>query len=133
VAVKEASGNLPQISDVCGVVPDGFRVYSGDDGLTLPILSLGGHGVVSVAGHVVGAEIKEMVHRFPEDPAAARAMHHRLCPVVSALFCGPSPAPVKFALSLLGFNTVHLRLPMVPLDEQGRRTVEQALRGAGKL
>lgn len=127
VAVKEASGNVPQISDVCGSVPKGFRVYSGDDGLTLPILSLGGHGVVSVAGHVVGAAIQEMIAAFGKDPAAAASLHHRIMPVVKALFHAPSPVPVKYALSKFGFDCQAVRLPLVPLTDEERAVVDAAM------
>lgn len=127
VAVKEASGNVGQISDVCGSVPSGFRVYSGDDGLTLPVLSLGGHGVVSVAGHVVGREIQEMLAAFPTDPALAGRIHHRLQPVVKALFSAPSPVPVKYALSKRGFDCARVRLPLVELNDDEKREVDRAL------
>ncbi len=129
VAVKEASGNIGQISDVCGSVPEGFRVYSGDDGLALPVLSLGGHGVVSVAGHVVGREIQEMLAAFPSDPALARRIHHRLQPVVKAIFSAPSPVPVKYALSRRKFDCARVRLPLVELNEDEKRTVDRALEG----
>ncbi|MCX7798973.1 MAG: 4-hydroxy-tetrahydrodipicolinate synthase [Fimbriimonadales bacterium] len=132
VAVKEASGNLPQISDVCGSVPPGFRVYSGDDGLTLPVLSLGGHGVVSVAGHVAGRSIRAMIQSFfDNDPAAARRLHHETMPVVKALFHAPSPVPVKYALSRLGFACENVRLPLVPLTEQEKAVVDRALADLG--
>src|SRR5687768_3734626 len=110
VGVKEASGNIPQISEVCASVPDGFRVYSGDDGITLPILSLGGHGVVSVAGHVVGAEIKQMLDAFFDgDLNKSRKVHHRLTPIFKALFSAPSPTPVKYALSKRGYDCESVR------------------------
>ncbi|MFN3682644.1 MAG: 4-hydroxy-tetrahydrodipicolinate synthase [Fimbriimonadaceae bacterium] len=128
VAVKEASGNVPQISDVCGAVPEGFRVYSGDDGLTLPILSLGGYGVVSVAGHVVGSAIQEMIAAFVPKPADATAIHHRLMPVVKALFHAPSPVPVKYALSRFGFDCRSVRLPLVELTEEEKAVVDAAIR-----
>lgn len=127
VAVKEASGNLAQISDVCRQAPDGFRVYSGDDGLTLPMLSLGAHGVVSVAGHVVGAAIAEMVEVFQGDPARARTLHHRLTPVFKALFSAPSPVPVKYATSLKGFACERVRLPLVGLQDAEKRVIADAL------
>lgn len=127
VAVKEASGNLAQISEVCARKPDGFRVYSGDDGLTLPMLSLGAHGVVSVAGHVVGAAIAEMIDAFPSSPDVARALHHRLTPVFKALFSAPSPVPVKYATSLQGFACERVRLPLVPLEESEKAVVREAL------
>jgi 4-hydroxy-tetrahydrodipicolinate synthase len=116
VGVKEASGVIPQISDVCASVPDGFRVYSGDDGLTLPILSLGGYGVVSVAGHVLGKEIKEMIEAFPNNPALAARIHHQITPKVKACFCAPNPVPVKYMMAKLGFACESVRLPLVPLD-----------------
>lgn len=128
VAVKEASGNLLQISDVCGAVPEGFRVYSGDDGLTLPILSLGGYGVVSVAGHVAGKTIKAMIHAYQgNDPATARRLHHVIMPIVKALFRAPNPVPVKYALSRLGFDCETVRLPLVPLTEEEKEVVDKAL------
>ncbi|HRK20863.1 MAG TPA: 4-hydroxy-tetrahydrodipicolinate synthase [Fimbriimonadaceae bacterium] len=128
VGVKEASGNVPQISDVCGSVPDGFRVYSGDDGLTLPILAMGGHGIVSVAGHVVGDEIKTMLDDFfAGNLDRARRMHHRLATVFKALFSAPSPTPVKYALSREGFDCESVRLPLVALDEDQKSVVDRAM------
>ena len=127
VAVKEASGSIPQITDVCGQAPDGFRIYSGDDGLTLPILSLGGHGIVSVAGHVVGDRIKEMLNAFPSDPVKARKLHHELIPVYKALFSAPSPVPVKYATSLKGFDCESVRLPLVALTDAEKAVVSGAL------
>lgn len=132
VAVKEASGNIAQIGDVCRLAPPGFRVYSGDDALTLPILSLGGHGVISVAGHVAGAEIQEMIGKFATDPAAARALHHRLTPLFKALFITSSPVPVKYAASLLGFDCERVRLPLVELGDSERAAVEHAMFDLGK-
>lgn len=127
VAVKEASGNLGQISELCAKKPPGFRVYSGDDGLTLPILALGGHGIVSVAAHVVGAEIKQMVESFASNPAEARKIHQRLIPVFKALFAYPSPVPVKYATSLEGFDCDRVRLPLVELTEAEKATVKAAV------
>jgi len=133
VAVKEASGNVPQISEVCGSVPPGFRVYSGDDAITLPILSVGGYGLVSVAAHVVGAEIKQMIESFEKDPAEARRIHHRLTPVFKALFAYPSPVPVKYALSLMGFDCQSVRLPLVEMDASYKEPVERLMRELGKV
>lgn len=130
VGVKEASGMVPQISDVCGSVPAGFRVYSGDDGLTLPILALGGYGIVSVAGHVVGAEIKEMLDAFfAGDLDRARKIHHLLAPVYKAIFSAPNPTPVKYALSKVGFDCESVRLPLVGLDSNQKAAVDRALAG----
>jgi 4-hydroxy-tetrahydrodipicolinate synthase len=133
VAVKEASGNVAQIGDVCRLVPEGFRVYSGDDGLTLPVLSLGGHGVISVAGHVAGAEIQDMIRSFPTDPAKARTLHQMLTPLFKALFITSSPVPVKYATSLLGFDCERVRLPLVEMGDPEKAAVRQALAGLGRV
>ncbi len=127
VAVKEASGMITQISDVCGSAPDGFRTYCGDDAITLPVLSVGGHGVVSVAGHVIGKHIKSMMHSFASDPAKARKIHHQLMPVVKACFVAPSPSPVKFMMHKLGFDCLTTRLPIVELDDAERAVCDRAL------
>ncbi len=127
VGVKEASGNVPQMSDVCRQVPAGFRVYSGDDGLTLPLLSLGGYGIVSVAGHVVGKYIKQMIEAFPTNPAKAAEIHHKLSPVYKALFMTTNPVPVKYATSLLGFDCESVRLPLVELTDAEKAAVKKAM------
>ena len=123
VAVKEASGNINQISEVCASVPDAFRVYSGDDGITLPIMSLGGHGVVSVCAHVVGSEMKAMLDAFPGRFDEALRLHQSLIPVFKGLFKAPSPVPVKYALSLRGFDCEAVRLPLVALTESEKADV----------
>lgn len=122
-AVKEASGLIAQISDVCRLAPAGFRVYSGDDGLTLPVLALGGHGLVSVAAHVVGAEFASMIASFESDPARARAIHHSLTPLIQQLFANPSPVPVKAALASRGFDCEAVRLPLVGLSPEAKTKV----------
>jgi len=127
VAVKEASGNMSQIQDVCAAKPDGFRVYSGDDGLTLPILSVGGHGIVSVAGHVVGDRIKAMLDAWPSDPAEATRIHLSLLPAYKALFSSPNPVPVKYALTRHGFNCERVRLPLVEMTGPERAIVDAGL------
>ena len=129
VGVKEASGSVPQISDVCGSAPEGFRVYCGDDALTLSTLALGAHGVVSVAGHVVGAQIKQMIELFPTDPAAAAKIHHEIMPVIKACFVAPNPVPVKWMLSQRGFDCESVRLPLVPLDESELSSIKSAFKG----
>ncbi len=127
VGVKEASGLIGQIGDVCAQAPAGFRMYSGDDGLTLPILSLGGYGLVSVAAHVVGAEIKRMIEAFPTNPTAARVSHQKLVPVFKAIFSAPSPVPVKYALSKMGFDCRKVRLPLVELTPEEAQVVDAAM------
>ncbi len=123
VAVKEASGNLSQISDVIRLAPEGFRVYSGDDGLTLAILALGGHGLVSVAAHLFGGSLKTMIESFETDPAKARAIHHAVTPGITGCFHAPNPVPVKTVLSGRGFETATLRLPLVPASESEKSRI----------
>ncbi len=131
VAVKEASGNIGQISDVCRMAPPGFRVYSGDDALTLPILSLGGYGLVSVAAHLVGKELSKLITIFPEDPLAATSIHHRLTSFIKAIFASPSPTPIKYAMSQVGFNCEEVRLPLVTLSPDEKRAVDLELSKLG--
>jgi 4-hydroxy-tetrahydrodipicolinate synthase len=133
VGVKEASGLIGQIAEVAAQAPEGFRVYSGDDGLTLPILSLGGVGLVSVAAHVVGAQLKEMIESFPTDPARARKTHQRLMPAFKALFSFPSPVPIKYATSLVGFDCEDVRLPLVKLSEAQKEVVRFGVESAGAV
>lgn len=124
VAVKEASGDLNAMTKIIANTPDEFLLYSGDDGLTLPVLSIGGAGIVSVASHVIGNEMQAMVDAFlsgrNEDAAK---LHQRLLPIMQGLFAAPSPAPVKTALQLKGLDVGSVRLPMVPLTEQERSAV----------
>lgn len=127
VAVKEASGLIGQIGDVVRLAPEGFRVYSGDDALTLPILSLGGHGLVSVVAHIVGADLKEMIEIFPSNPKAAAAIHHRLVPTFKALFSSPNPVPVKYATAKRGFDCVTVRLPLVEMTDEEKAVVDAVL------
>lgn len=126
VAVKEASGNMAQIAEVCANAPEGFRVYSGDDGLTLPVLSVGGHGLVSVAAHVVGKQLAAMIAAFPVDPARATSIGQSILPMVRAVFSAPSPVPVKYALSREGFDCEAVRLPLVALDAAEKAVVDGA-------
>ncbi len=134
-AVKEASGNLAQIAEVCATMPDGFRVFSGDDVLTLPVLSVGGIGVVSVAGHVIGADIRKMIETFfgPGGVIEAANMNKKMIPLIQALFCTTNPTPVKLATSLLGFKTDNYRLPIIPPSDGQRKRIEDAMRAYGLL
>ncbi len=133
-AVKEASGNLAQVVEVCAGVPESFAVYSGDDILTLPILSVGGCGIISVAAHVAGRPIRKMIDAFFQgDMPSAIKQNKELVPLFKALFLTTNPIPVKYAVSLLGFNTSTMRLPLTPLGEEGKRAVETAMAQAGIL
>ncbi|RAL26348.1 4-hydroxy-tetrahydrodipicolinate synthase [Thermoflavimicrobium daqui] len=119
VAIKEASGNLSQIANLISMVPDDIAVYSGDDALTLPILSVGGAGVVSVASHVLGREIKETIEAyFAGNVAHAARLFRKYLPVFEGIFFTSSPVPIKYALSKKGLCEPTVRLPLVELDEQ---------------
>jgi len=132
--VKEASGLLPQITDIIVGRPEGFSVLSGDDELTLPILVLGGDGLVSVISNVAPRLTAEMVRlalsgRFEK----ARDIHQRLLPWMRAAFIESNPVPVKAALNMLGRMDNRLRLPLVPLAESRSAAVRDALERAGVL
>jgi 4-hydroxy-tetrahydrodipicolinate synthase len=133
-AVKEASGLLPQITDIIVGRPEGFTVLSGDDELTLPILALGGDGLVSVISNVAPRLTAELVRlaragRFEK----ARDIHHRLLPWMRAAFIESNPIPVKAALNMMGRMDNRLRLPLVPLAENRSAAVRAALERAGVL
>ena len=128
VSVKEASGNLDAASLIIDGTPDDFTVYSGDDGLTLPLMAIGADGIVSVASHIIGNEMQEMVANFTSGSVKeAAAQHRKLLPVMNALFAAPNPVPVKTALQLLGIETGKVRLPMILLNEEETATLRQLL------
>lgn len=115
VAIKEASGNLDQVSQVRSATSSTFSIYSGDDSLTLPMLSVGGCGVVSVASHLVGDRIQAMIHAYEAgQPQKATAEHLSLFPLFKALFLEPNPIPIKAALAMKGWDVGHVRAPLVP-------------------
>lgn len=124
VAVKEASGDLNAMSYIIANTPDDFLLYSGDDGITVPVLSIGGVGIVSVASHIIGNEMQEMIQAFlkGENQNAAK-LHQKLLPIMQGLFAAPSPAPVKTALQLKGLDVGSVRLPLVPLTETERKVL----------
>jgi 4-hydroxy-tetrahydrodipicolinate synthase len=124
VAVKEASGDLNAMTHIIANTAEDFLLYSGDDSMTIPVLSIGGAGVVSVASHVIGNEMQEMVKAFFEgDNKQAAQLHQQLLPIMQGLFAAPSPAPVKTALQFKGLDVGSVRLPLVGLNEQERKTL----------
>jgi 4-hydroxy-tetrahydrodipicolinate synthase len=128
VAIKEASGDLEQIAAICASCPGDFSVYSGDDSMTLPIISVGGSGVVSIASHLAGLEIKQMMDAFfNKDIDAATRMHHMLLPLFKALFITTNPIPLKAALNLVGMEVGKPRLPLVALPEKLNETLKEVL------
>ena len=128
VAVKEASGNLGQIAEVCAKAPPGFRVYSGDDALTLPVMAVGGHGLVSVAAHVAGRDLKAVIENAATDLAKAQAANARLVDLIKAVFSAPSPTPIKYMLSLNRFDCEDVRLPLVKLDDAQKAAIQTAFK-----
>jgi 4-hydroxy-tetrahydrodipicolinate synthase len=119
VGTKEASGDLAQIARIIENTRDDFLVWSGNDEDTLPILSIGGYGVVSVASHLVGTQIQEMVQSYVAGNSdKAAQIHRRLLPLVKALFLIGSPAPLKYALNHIGFEVGAPRLPLVEPEEE---------------
>ncbi|MFH1347806.1 MAG: 4-hydroxy-tetrahydrodipicolinate synthase [Candidatus Margulisiibacteriota bacterium] len=132
VAVKEASGNLDQVAAVRNATPKDFVIYSGDDNLTYPIMERGGIGVISVASHLVGIEIKKMTSLFLEgEKAKAKDIHDRLMPLFDAIFVTTNPIPVKAALAMIGWPVGGLRLPMIDANEKEKETVRKALKDLG--
>ena len=127
-AIKEASGNLEQMAEIIEGTTDDFEVYSGDDGLTLPLLAIGGRGIISVSSHIVGNEMQKMIQDFQNGNIKEAAnMHRSLLPVFSALFSVPNPIPVKYALTKVGVATGGVRLPLVKMDTNEAAIIDIAL------
>lgn len=128
VAVKEASGNMDQVSLLKSLIADNAFIYSGDDSLTLPIMSLGGIGVVSIASHIIGLQIKTMINSFVAgDIQAAAQMHSKLFPIFKGLFITTNPVPVKEALNLRGMNVGGFRLPLTNASLQEIEFIKELL------
>jgi 4-hydroxy-tetrahydrodipicolinate synthase len=129
VALKEASGNLMQISDIIRRVHPAFDVLSGDDALTLPIMSLGGKGVISVAGNVVPRLMKDMLTAWDKrNIKTALKLHWKLTPLFEALFRETSPSPCKQALEFLGICSAEVRLPLAPVRKETAEALKDALK-----
>jgi len=132
VSIKEASGNLDAMAEIISKTPSDFTLYSGDDGLTIPVLAIGGAGIISVASHIIGNDMQEMINAFKNgDVQKAAATHRNLLPIMRALFIAPSPSPVKAALNLNGIQVGGVRLPMVPLSNKEQSALEKALQASG--
>jgi 4-hydroxy-tetrahydrodipicolinate synthase len=128
VGVKEASGNISQMVEICGAVPKDFLVVSGDDALTLPLMAVGGKGLISVAGNEVPGEMARMVEEAERNSfAAARQIHQALLPLMLVNFIESNPIPVKSAMAALGLIEEVYRLPMVPPREASRARIRQVL------
>ena len=128
VALKEACGDLAQVAEVCRLVPEGFAVYSGNDDSILPLLSLGGSGVISVLANICPRETHDLVAKFMEgDIEGSRKLQLGMKPLIDALFIEVNPVPVKTAVNLLGFNVGDLRLPLAEMEEQNLEILKREL------
>jgi 4-hydroxy-tetrahydrodipicolinate synthase len=134
VAVKEASGKLEQIAEIIAKAPGHFKVYSGDDSSTLPLMSMGAWGIISVAAHVAGPQIKRMVEAFAAGRVdEAARLHGALLPFFQACFCETNPIPIKAMVNELGLPAGGVRLPMIPADERVLTRVRAALQDLKRL
>lgn len=128
-ALKDSTNSVEQAADIAGRARADFRIYSGDDFLTLPFLSIGACGVVSVVSHIIASEIQKMMHAFFEGRHDdARRLHYQYLPIFKGLFAAPNPTCVKYALSRLGLCKPHLRLPLVPLEDKQKEAMDNLLR-----
>lgn len=134
VAVKEASGDMEKVSAIRRATPDDFDIYSGDDVLTLPILAIGGTGVVSVAGHVVGRRLRAMIEAFRKgDVRTATSIHLELLPIFSGMFLSSNPIPVKTAVNMLGIDVGPVRPPLCELTDTETQAIRTVLEENGLL
>jgi 4-hydroxy-tetrahydrodipicolinate synthase len=135
VGIKEASGSIDKVSQILeSTVDEDFVVLSGDDGLTLPILSVGGRGVISVAANIVPDRMSRMVNAaLAGDYETARKVHYEIAPLIRALFLETNPIPVKKATELIGLASGHVRLPLAPLSESNTAKLAEELRKLGVM
>jgi 4-hydroxy-tetrahydrodipicolinate synthase len=129
IGIKEASGNLNEISRIIENTPDDFLLWSGNDNDTLPILALGGYGVISVASNIIGKQIKEMIDSFiAGDTAKAAKMHRQLIPLIDVLFKVANPIPIKYAMNQIGFRVGSPRPPLYEPDEATANMIKETLK-----
>jgi 4-hydroxy-tetrahydrodipicolinate synthase len=129
VATKEASGNFSQIMEICARRPKFFRVFSGDDATTLPLISVGADGLVSVCSNEIPKETSQMVEKALDGAwTAARKIHYRILPLMEANFIESSPAPCKFVMKEMKLLEENLRLPLVPVTESARKKLREIVK-----
>ncbi|MCR6096100.1 4-hydroxy-tetrahydrodipicolinate synthase [Salipaludibacillus agaradhaerens] len=127
-SIKEASGDLDQMTTIISETPKEFQVFSGDDSLTLPSMAVGADGIVSVSSHIVGNDMQHMIKAFKSgDIATASAIHQKLLPIMKSLFIAPNPSPVKTALQIKGLDVGGVRLPLLPVTPEERLVIQHAL------
>ena len=133
-ALKEAAGSLDQAAEIRRKTPADFIIYSGDDSLTLPLLTVGCHGVISVVSHVVGREMQEMIRAYLSgDVAGATRMHLDLFPIFKGLFITTNPIPVKAAMNMMGIEVGGLRPPMLPANDAESAAIRKLLEDYKKI
>jgi 4-hydroxy-tetrahydrodipicolinate synthase len=134
VGVKEASGNISQMCEICNIVPPDFIVLSGDDAVTLPLMAVGGRGIISVVSNEIPGDMVQMVEAAERgDFSAARAVHNRIYPLVHVNFVEANPVPVKTAMAAMGLLEESYRLPMCPPKPESRAKILKVLRDLGCL
>ena len=134
VAVKEASGSLDQMSRIKALCPPSFQLISGDDSLTLPVLSIGGIGIISVVANIVPADVADLVSAFEKgNIKKAQSLHYKLLPLIKAVFIETNPIPIKTAMGLLGMCEPGLRLPMCEMSADNLGKLKKALKDYGLL
>ena len=134
IGIKEGSGSLQQVSDIIDQSKPGFLVLSGDDPLTLPIMAIGGKGVITVTANIAPKDMATMVSAaLTGDYEKARALHYKLSPLFGALFLETNPIPVKAALAMMGKSSEEVRLPLTPLAQEFRAKLKDALTQSGLL
>ena len=134
VGVKESTGDLDQVAHTIAATPDDFAVLSGDDWATLPILAIGGNGIISTSSNLVPADVVELVRAWRAGELdRAREAHYRLLPLFDVLFCETNPIPVKTALALRGLVQDELRLPLTPMSEPARERLKVVMKEYGLL
>ena len=134
VGIKEASGNLSQVAEIMNLTDGNIEMYSGNDDQIVPVLSLGGIGVISVLSNVAPKETHDIVAKYLEgDVAGSRDLQLKLIPLIKALFSEVNPIPVKAAMNMMGMNVGSLRLPLTEMEDKNKAVLEQELRKAGFL
>ena len=132
VGVKEASGNMSQIQNIIARRPEGFEVLSGDDSITLALMSMGADGVISVASNCCPGLVSEMVNNAQSDKfEIAKSIHNKLLPLFGALFCESNPIPIKYVMGTMGYGNGFPRLPLTPLSDSGKAVLDPILRELG--
>ena len=130
--MKEASGNIGQVSDMIRLCKDNLSVYSGDDGVVLPLMALGGVGVISVVANILPKAMHDLTDAMAAgDYAKARALQHGMDPIIHLLFCEVNPIPVKAALGMLGMCSDRVRLPLTPMEDAHKQALKQAMQAYG--